>query len=384
MHTKRRTITIKGQMMRLALLTGLAAAALFAPGSADDAAAQDSVAAAAPTVAAPLSDPLQRALEPYAVYQQDVTTLRTMDIGSSSDLARALDLSAHHHYPYLARGVIAYGALAAVQDPNFVQAARDAEAYFGRDGFIALLTRTPAFARTLRGGPEATQLAMNAINGDVSRVAVAADRYLGLFSDLTRVGWGRSSIRNADARDNELAALGSASATRPAPDSLRARLYAAPASVSINADPTAFGGPGFWDTVTGLSTASPISYSAQRWQADADRIVAIDRMVALAALYAIGAENDRSDVFDGLLNEPFLANCFAAAQSGLLGCQQSSSRNHEQAFCIAKHALGWGEGEITVNSVALCMGRLFHPAATPAQAFTPATSVPVSADVAVQ
>lgn len=384
MHTKRRLITIKGQMMRLALLTGLAAAALFAPSSAGNAVAQDEVATAAPTLAASAPDPLQRALEPYAVYQQDVTTLRTMDISSSSDLARALDLSAHHHYPYLARGVIAYGAMAASQDPQFVRAARDAEAYFGRDGFIALLTRTPAFARTLRGGPEAAQLAMNAINGDVTRVAVAADRYLGLFSDLTRVGWGRSAIRNADARDNELAALGSASATRPAPDSLRARLYAAPASLRVGADPNALGGPGFWDSVTGLSTASPVSYSAQRWQADADRIAAIDRMVALAALAAIGAEDDRSDVFEGLLNEPFLANCFAAAQSGLLGCQQSSSRNHEQAFCIAKHALGWGEGEITVNSVALCMGRLFHPAPTPAAAFTPVSTAPVSGGVGLQ
>lgn len=383
MHTMLRIFTSKGQMMRLALLTGLAATALMAPAAADVAAAQDETAAPAFASAGRAPDPLQRALEPYAVYQQDVTTLRTMNIGSSSDLARALDLSAHHHYPYLARGVIAYGALAAAQDPHFVQAARDAETYFGRDSLIALLARTPAFARTLRGGPEAGQLAMNAIDGDVSRVAIAADRYLGLFSDLTRVSWGRSAIRNADARDHELAALGSANAARPAPETLRARLYAAPASLRVSADPTAFGGPGFWDNVTGLSTAAPLSYSAQRWQADADRIAAIDRMTALAALYAIGAENDRSDVFEGLLSEPFLANCFAAAQSGLLGCQQSSSRNHEQAFCIAKHALGWGEGEITVNSVALCMGRLFSPAPTPTQVFTPVTSMPASDGVAV-
>ncbi len=358
-------ITIRGRIMRLAVLTSMAVAAALAPVALAPAAAQDAQLSLAPS-----AGPLQRALEPYAVYQQDVTTLRSMEIGSGADMARALDLSAHHHYPFLARGVIAYGAMAAAQSPAFVQAARDAERYYGRDGLIALLTRTPAFARSLRGGPEAGQMAMTAINHDVSRISLVADRYLGLFSDLTRVGWGRGSIRNADARDNELSALGAPSAMRPTPEGLRAQLYTAPASVSASGDPNQLGGPGYWDRVTGgpVMAASASLVFTQQWQPDPQRIVAIDRMLALGALYAIGAEGDRGDAFEPLLTEPFLANCFAAAQGGLLGCQQSSSRNHESAFCIAKHALGWGEGEITVNSVALCIGRLFQPA--------PASSAP--------
>jgi hypothetical protein len=365
--------TLKGKIMRFAVLSGMAIATALAP------AAAQTTGAPAESASLTLSadaGPLQRALEPYAVYQQDVTSLRGMSLNSAADMARALDLSAHHHYPYLARGVIAYGAMAAAQSPAFVQAARDAERYYGREGLITLLTRTPAFARTLRGGPEAGQLAMTAINNDVTRIAQVADRYLGLFSDLTRVNWGRASIRNADARDNELSALGAPSAVRPTPETLRAQLYAAPASVSAAGDPTQFGGAGFWDRVTGgpVMAASASFVNTQQWLPDPQRIVAIDRMLALGALYAIGAETDRSDAFDPMLQEPFLANCFAAAQSGLLGCQQSSSRNHESAFCIAKHALGWGEGEITVNSVALCIGRLFSPApqATASPVSTPA------------
>lgn len=365
-------ITIRGRIMKLAVMTSVAAAALFAPAMAQEI----SPPAAATVVQAPAPNPLELALEPYAVYQQDVTTLRSMPISSSADIVRALDLSAHHHYPYLARGVIAYGALAASQSPEFVRAARDAEAYFGRDGLIALLARTPGFARTLRGGPEAGQLAMNAIHADVTRISQVADRYLGLFSDLTRVGWGRASIRNADQRDNELSALGAPGAVRPVPEALRARLYASPASLRPASDATVLGGAMFWEVATASQpVAVPASFEPhQAFQADPERIMAIDRMLALAALYAIGAEQDRADSFDALLVEPFLANCFAAAQSGFLGCQQSSSRNHESAFCIAKHALGWGEGEITVNSVALCMGRLFEPARTPSQVFTPSAS----------
>lgn len=362
--------------MKALMLGGATAAALFGAAAAQEAGAPVALSDALVQTAAAPRSPLQTALEPYAVYQQDITTLRDAQLNNAGDMIAAVDTAARHHYPALSRGILAYGAMAASQSSQFVQAVRDAEAYFGREGIILQLTRDPAYSRTLRGADEASQLAMRAANADVSRIARVADRYAGLYRNLSGTRWGRGAIPRLNERTQAIAAMGAAGAMRPASEALAARLFAAPASVSPQANATAIGGEAFWDavTATGAVTYTASGSASQNWRADTARIGAIDRMVTLAALHALGADRDRPDTFEPMLQDAMLANCMAAAQSAFLACHNSMGRQHEGAFCLAKHALGWAEGDITVNSVALCIGRLSEPAPASAMAIAPSAA----------
>jgi hypothetical protein len=366
-----------GLAMKGLMMGGAAALAMAGMASAQEVVAptpeQQAAPVAQPAATGPAHGPLQIALEPYAVYQQDVTTLRDANINSVSTLGTMVELGASHHYPALAKGVIAYGALAAAQSPTFVRAVRDAEAYFGRQGLILQLTRDSGYARNLRGSGEAGQLAMGAINHDVTRIDRVARRFTEIYRTNSGTRWGRTATTNGAARVQRLAGMGTATNLRPVTASLAARLFAAPASQSPAADATALGGAYFWDAAT---TSGAVTYQAsatppQYWRADSMRFRAIDSMLSLAALHALGAETDRPEAYEPLLNDQLLSNCMAAAQSGYLACQGSTGREHENAFCLAKHALGWAEGDVTVNSVALCIARLTEPGVAPAVNYTP-------------
>ncbi|MGE3142710.1 MAG: hypothetical protein AB7L65_05270 [Hyphomonadaceae bacterium] len=319
-------------MRSLAVLTTTAAISLMGVASAET--------ANAPPAAAP-ADNVQSAMGAYAAYQMDISDLRTRRMTDADALEQAIDKASSHSRDGLTRGWIAYGAGTAAQSPAFVQGVRDAAAYYGRDAVIWALTADSSYARGLRGGPEATALVLAAANADGARIASVADRYQEMAYSLQRQRWASAVAPGQAARVQRVRTLTAAGSAGAAISDISPRLAVTPASLSPGADPTAFGGRHFWDSLRSngaqvVEAANPVTY---RFRVDAPRGEAVNRMMTIGALEALNATGERAAAVDTLMNEPRTKDCITMAQLQLFQCMSAARFRYENAFCLSQHAM---------------------------------------------
>jgi hypothetical protein len=355
-------------MRGLAILTTTAAFAFIGVASAQNAAAPTGAAAPAATPPpATAGNPVQQAVPAYAAYHAAVGDLRGQRVGNANELERALDTASRHNRNSLSRGWIAYGSMIASQSPAFMQGVRDTAAYYGRDTVIRGMTIDTAWARTLKGGDEASRLVLDSAASDAARIIAVADRYQELAYGLQRQRWANARAPQQAQRVQRVRGLGATPfAATAAPD---ARLYAAPLTVRPGSDPTAFGGRRFWDAVRGGAptaelASAPISYN---WRVKPERSEAINRMTTIAALNALNAAGDRPTQVDQLLSEQRSNECLEMAQLQLYQCMSAARFRYENAFCLGQHAL---------RDVGKCISGIGQPAPTPGATPIPGGVVP--------
>lgn len=328
-------------MRKLAVLTTTAAIALLGAASAENANAPAAESAAAPA-AAPASGPLRAALNAYAAFHSDITELRGARVGAAAELESAIDVASRHNREALTRGWVAYGAYTAAQSPAFVQGVRDAASYYGRDAVIWAITADTSYARGLRGGNEATRLVLDAANADGARIIAVADRYQELAYSLQRQRWANSVAPQQAARVQRVRTNNASAATMTAtlPADVGARLSVTPASLSPGADPTAFGGRRFWDSVRGgaqvTEVSAPVSY---QWRLNHTRGEAVNRMTAIAALQALDAVETNAPAVERLMTDPRSKDCIEMANLQLYQCMSAARFRYENAFCMSQHAI---------------------------------------------
>lgn len=326
-------------MRRLAVLTTTAAVALFGAAAAQDAGAPQADASSAPAPAAGATGtPLQDAVHAYAAFQSDIGALRAAAVGNADQLEGVLDTATRHNRDQLSRGWIAYGAMTAAQSPAFVAGVRETAAYYGRDAVIRGMLIDTAWARTLRGGDEATQIVLDSATADASRIISVADRYQELAYGLQRQRWANAVAPRQAERVQRVRSNGLAPPHVAGPDG--GRLYARPLSQSPATDPTAYGGRRFWDAVGGApdtaEATAPVSY---QWRLRPERGEAVNRMITIAALNALDAADERPQEVDRLLNEQRSRDCVEMAQLQLYQCMSAARFRYENAFCLGQHAL---------------------------------------------
>jgi hypothetical protein len=235
---------------------------------------------------------LQTAVTAYAAYQSDVSELRVSTMRDADTLETALDRVGRHNRDALTRGWVAYGANTAAQSPAFVQGVRDAAAYYGRDAVIWAVSVDPSYARSLRGGQEATNMLLASANADSARIISVADRYQEMAYSLQRQRWANAVAPQQAARVQRIRTLGRDGAPSSAvPSDVTPRLTVTPLSLHPSTDPSVYGGRRFWDAVRGGEqvvevSSTPASY---QWRVNASRGEALDRMAAVAALQALDA-----------------------------------------------------------------------------------------------
>lgn len=340
-------------MRRLAVWTTTAAMALMGVASAQT----QPAAPAAPAQAAEAPSELTTALTAYAAYHSDVSELRTSVIGNAAQLEAALDRVGHHNRDALTRGWVAYGASTAAQSPAFVQGVRDAAAYYGRDAVIWAVTADPSYARGLRGGAEATRLLLESANADAARIIAVADRYQEMALTIQRQRWANTVAPQQPARVQRVRALGVTGApANTVPADVAPRLAAAPLTHTPANDPTAFGGRRFWDAVRGGATVEVASVPATyQWRVNASRGEALDRMAAIAAIQALGAEQTNQSAISRLANDPRTNGCLEMAQLQLYQCMSAARFRYENAFCLGQHGL---------RDIGTCIGAVAQPDVT--------------------
>lgn len=222
-------------------------------------------------------------------------------------VSEAVKVGAGHTAPQLESGMIAYAALAALQEPAFAQGVERAARAEGRDGLARRLTERPDLALAIEGaelaGPRAAAALASrstALFADGARVKQAA-------YDVQLAKW--SKVWVAD-RPGRLARAKQLSQADFSPsDADTARLIHAVESRPMGA---AEGGP------------TPV----------------LTRALAVAALAVLDRAGDEdAPSLKPLLTEDRSASCLKMAKLNLFQCLAVAGPHYEDIFCLGQHAM---------------------------------------------
>jgi hypothetical protein len=209
------------------------------------------------------------------------------------EIAQGLQTGAAYEPKQLEAGMIAYAALAALQEPGFVAGVRKGGRDLGRR-----IAAHPDAALGLPGGTAAAARANDALARRGEALASAGARVKTAAYSVQREGWSRARVPNGAAR---LAQVKRAAGYQADPGD-RARLTAAVSEGGRR------GG------------ASPVAA----------------RGVAVAALTVLGHDGAART----LMSEPRSGMCLRMAKLNFHQCLASAGTHYEDIYCLGVHAMG--------------------------------------------
>lgn len=305
----------------------------------------------------------------YVAYMREVKTLRGGFADAASIRAALLKGSAYEP-AQLSRGMIAYGAVIALQSPEYVAGVRTfAVDAASRRNVIDQIIRDPAYAAQLPGAEMAAGLITTTLNQDIVAITAIADSIEGDAYTIQerqdpRRSWAVVHVTDREARLEQTRALAAVAMLPSAEES--ARLMTA-------------GNSG-----TGLGlTSGPKSppYTP-----------AVVHSLAIAALSALGAggEEWRPNHL-ALAVEPNNEFCLTMSKLNLYQCLAASRPHYEDIFCVGRHvvrdlatcaaaSVGPPPQPVTVSLPAVTTDSLnAAPSASTAEPYRPATPAPAPA-----
>ena len=224
---------------------------------------------------------------------------RGIDAGFSgpADVAQALQTGAGHEPKELEAGMIAYAAMAALQEPRFVAAVR---ADRDRGELARRVTADPQAALALPGGEAAGARASGALFAEGSALSGEGEKVKHAAYSVQRQAWAKAKVPDAAGRLSRVKHI-SQEGYQPRRE-----------------DPAE------------LQTA--LAQGARRGGA-ASPVVA--RGVALAALSVLGEDGRALS----LMSEPRTGSCLRLAKLNLYQCLASAGPHYEDIFCLGQHAM---------------------------------------------
>jgi hypothetical protein len=254
-------------------------------------------------------------IQDAAVFQTYMTKSASVspDFKSATDVSMALIQSGAMSPEQLLRGEIAYAAIAALQDPNYVANVRafaaDPQA---RQQMTAQILNNPGYAVAFGGSNTAAGLAMAAITPEGRKLFDAGAAVKQAAYDVQHQDWSKAAVTD---RPQRLAAAKNASmvnavASLDQISSLRA--------AAIGQSPMPLHG----------SDAGP-PYPP-----------VVVRGLAVAALAALGEAGDENLIsLAPLMSDAPTATCLHTAKLNLYQCLAVARPNYEDIFCLGQHAL---------------------------------------------
>jgi hypothetical protein len=213
------------------------------------------------------------------------------------EVSKALQVSAAYDPKQMEAGMIAYAAIAALQEPGFVAGVQKA----GRDrGLAQRLVANPQAATDLPGGDAAAARASGALYRQGEALTGGGQGVKKAAYSVQRQAWSKAKVPDARGRLSRVKSISNAGYHVVPGD--QARLYAAVSESSRR------GG-----------TASPV----------------VARGVALAALSVLGEEGKGR----ALMSEPRSGMCLRMAKLNLYQCLASAGPHYEDIYCLGQHAL---------------------------------------------
>lgn len=293
----------------------------------------------AESLAQPRETALERRAADYVRFREDVAVIEATPFDSAETTREAHRRLSAHNSIGLSGGWVAYAALVAADSPAFAEALReevdsgkkDKNGLKGADAFLAKLSQDPSYPRTLDGADEAIKSVLMMTAQDATRFATLGEAFKQQAYAMQRTAWGKGRIATSSERltDADSFARSRPAASTPPLQSSTTKGVTAPSLASADSA---------WSPAWGAQGA-PGGNSEQNAQ------VILDRVLNLAARYAVGgvnekmiavyAKNDRAD------------QCLSMATLTLRQCIAATRAPYEEAFCLGEHAL---------NDVASCVG----------------------------
>ena len=204
--------------------------------------------------------------------------------------------------------MIAYAAMAALQDPAFVAGVeRMVGDPAARNMMVRRLNENPEAAIGLPGAEGAAARARSALLRQVEPLLANGVRVKQAAYDMQHSAWSRTRVEDAPQRLAQVKLLATQSFSPDENDS--ARLYR---SVSAQAERR------------GFAPASPV----------------VLRGLALAALALVGEAGDENgETLRPIVVEARSASCMRLAKLNLFQCMAVAGPHYEDVFCISQHAM---------------------------------------------
>lgn len=299
-----------------------------------------------PPPAVSLNDSVAQAASIYVAFMREARTL-SAPFADAESIQAAIRKGAAYDAPQLSRGMIAYGAILALQSPEFVAGVR---AYAvdptQRQEIVNRIIADPAYAATFPGAASAAGVIADVLGGDaIAMTAIAEaienDAYTIQERQDPRRRWAITPVANREDRLERVKVLSEDDLLPSAEES--ARLFAA-----------AHSGSGLG--VTSATSTPPYT-------------PATVRSLALAALAALGAAGDNARVnTDALQVDLNSESCLTMSKLMLFQCLAASRPSYEDIFCAGRHV---------ARDLGTCVAQAAGPTPTRLQPIT--VAVPAAA-----
>jgi hypothetical protein len=247
----------------------------------------------------------------FETYTRNAATVSAgFDDGSS--VADALAKGAAYQPQQLDAGMIAYGAIAALQEPAFLDGVRAAARETSPEALIARLTENPESVVEIDGVGAAAGRAQAALLKRGAPLGVTGRAVKQAAYDVQHQDWSKRPIADSAGRLARVKAMSAALFTPGDADA--GRLIQAATAPRDDDAAGAEGGAVF----------TPVTV----------------RAAALAALAVLGAAGDNAAAkLDAVMHEPKSGFCMKIAKLNLYQCLAVAGPHYEDVFCLGQHAL---------------------------------------------
>jgi len=255
----------------------------------------------------------QEVVSAATAFQAYMADAAHIDGGFSSGdgVARGLKTAASYQPAQLEEGMIAYGAIAALQDERFVDGVEAAAGHGDqRTAFAEQLIEDPAAATRVDGAPEAAERVEAAVAAVATPLVTAGSQVKSAAYSVQHQTWSKVMVADASGR---LAQVKGLSGVRAEPSEAENQ---AMMRQLADADP-------------GAEDDAPARFTALDAKA-----------LALAAESVLGhAQGADRDRLTPLLTERDSAFCLKMAKLNLYQCMAVAGPQYEDIFCLGQHAM---------------------------------------------
>jgi hypothetical protein len=249
----------------------------------------------------------------YEAYLLRVTATTPAGFTDGASVARALKTAAAYEPRVLVRGEIAYGAVAALQNPTFVAQVRAAgNSPENRKLMVDYILHDPGYAFRFQGADAAAGLIKKALGGAGLRLYATGKIIKQSAYDVQHQMWSREEIAD---RTGRLASVEAAAAQGIEPATERVAILQRAAA---GAEPLPLVGPVATPPYTPL----------------------IARSMQLAAIAALGEATDAAyDQLTTLTDDNDTEACLHMAKLNLYQCLAVAKPHYEDIFCMGQHVM---------------------------------------------
>jgi hypothetical protein len=249
----------------------------------------------------------------YEAYLSRVTATTPAGFTDGASVAQALKTAAAYEPGVLVRGEIAYGAVAALQDPTFVAQVRAAgNSPENRKLMVDYILQDPGYAFRFQGADAAAGLIKAALGGAGLRLYATGKLIKQSAYDVQHQMWSRADVTD---RPGRLASVEAAAAQGIEPASERVAVLQRAASGAERLP------------LTAPSAAPPYT-------------PLLARSMQLAAIAAIGEATDAAyDRLTTLTADTDTDACLHMAKLNLYQCLAVAKPHYEDIFCMGQHVM---------------------------------------------